>query len=268
MIIKICLTTGSFSEDLMVDATLKTFQERNSDLPCVQDTIAIMLECRKKKEEKSSLSYAIHVHDCMVSNGLESIDSVKNHLVPLFVDCGSLAAAKQAFHSLHIRSEHAWTSLIKAYTLNLEFCSLQEFTLLDQMEQDGVQPSRHTFMHLLSFCGRFFKLEMGQNIHSKMIKEGHYHHDINELFLTNALVALYGKCGLLLDARMVFNQAPIRDICLWNTLISLYAEQNFGEEAILCLKFMEIEGISLDATTFRHILKACGEVKDIIMKPM
>eukprot|EP00250_Pteridium_aquilinum_P000158 c10176_g1_i1 orf=1-411(-) len=69
---------------------------------------------------------------------------------------------------------------------------------------------------------------------------------------------MYAKCGLLLEAREVFDALPVQDIVSWNALLAGFLEQGLEEEVLRCLKQMSLEEVSLDAVTFVYGLKACG----------
>ena len=45
---------------------------------------------------------------------------------------------------------------------------------------------------------------------------------------------------------------------VWNTLISGYAEHDYGKEVLNCFEQMKLEGVSPDAITFLCVLSACG----------
>ena len=44
--------------------------------------------------------------------------------------------------------------------------------LFEQMQQHGIQPNIITFISLLSSCGEVSNLNLGKQLHSKLIKSG------------------------------------------------------------------------------------------------
>eukprot|EP00250_Pteridium_aquilinum_P017060 c23433_g1_i1 orf=1130-1960(-) len=71
---------------------------------------------------------------------------------------------------------------------------------------------------------------------------------------------MYAKCGLLTEAREVFDELPVRDIVSWNALIAGYSDQGLGEEALDALEQMQMEDMPGDVVTTVCCLKACGSI--------
>ena len=74
---------------------------------------------------------------------------------------------------------------------------------------------------------------------------------------------MYGKCGLLLEMREIFEELALRDVVTWTALIAGYAEYGPAEEALKCYDEMQLEGISPNIVTIMCALKACGIVKNL-----
>lgn len=60
------------------------------------------------------------------------------------------------------------------------------------------------------------------------------------LFVKNALIGMYVKCGAVGEARQVFDRMHVTDVVSWNSIISSYASKGMWEEA-----FVLFEGIKL-----------------------
>jgi pentatricopeptide repeat protein len=99
---------------------------------------------------------------------------------------------------------------------------------------------------------------MGKEMHAEIGKRRSMKHS---LLVGNALIDMYAKCGLLVEAREVFDVLRARDVISWTSLISGYVQQDRGEEAIECFEKMKEEKVR-DAlpndVTFACVLKACG----------
>jgi pentatricopeptide repeat protein len=80
----------------------------------------------------------------------------------------------------------------------------------------------------------------------------------NELLIGSTLMDMYAKCGLLLEARNIFDSGPVHDIVVWNILIMGYAENDCGEEALSVSEQMQENGMSPNDVTYLGCLKACA----------
>ena len=128
------------------------------------------------------------------------------------------------------------------------------------MYAHGIQPNIANFSYVLRRCIITKSLLDGQNTHFLIILAGLEHND--ELF-GNLLITMYAKCGLIGNAREVFNRIQVRDTVLWNSLMTGYAEHGYSEEMLDCLEQMHIESTVSDVVTFVCGLKASSDLRDL-----
>ena len=112
-----------------------------------------------------------------------------------------------------------------------------------------------TYTSLLKVCGSC--LRDCRKLHDHIIKHGYR----SNRFLGFLILEMYGKCGLLRNARDLFDQLHVRNVVTWTTLIGGHVECGYGNEALNCYERMLNEGLSPDAVTF--ISKVCGIVRAI-----
>ncbi|KAI9119479.1 hypothetical protein K1719_009355 [Acacia pycnantha] len=117
---------------------------------------------------------------------------------------------------------------------------------------------------LLSACGRDGNLQLGATIHARIIKQvpsfdfGSSNGTRNALFIWNSLLAMYSKCGELLDAVKLFDRMPVRDTVSWNTMISGFLSNRDFETAYSLFKQMhQLECDRYDKATLTTMLSAC-----------
>ncbi|RHN53470.1 putative tetratricopeptide-like helical domain, DYW domain-containing protein [Medicago truncatula] len=89
------------------------------------------------------------------------------------------------------------------------------------------QPSPRLYSTLIAACLRHRKLELGKRVHAHT-KASNF---IPGIVISNRLIHMYAKCGSLVDAQMLFDEIPQKDLCSWNTMISGYANVGRIEQA-------------------------------------
>jgi len=62
---------------------------------------------------------------------------------------------------------------------------------------------------------------------------------------------MYGKCDSILSARQLFDEIPVRNVVVWNAMISLYAHSGNSVEA---LALFEVMDVMPNASTFNSII--------------
>lgn len=81
--------------------------------------------------------------------------------------------------------------------------------------------------------------------------------------LRNHLVSLYSKCRAFGYARKLLDESPEPDLVSWSALISGYAQNGMGKEAVLAFQEMHFLAIMANEFGFSSVLKACSIREDL-----
>jgi pentatricopeptide repeat protein len=173
-------------------------------------------------------------------------------LVDMYAKCGFLTKAMRVFDSLADRDVVAWNALVVGYTEHGH--DEEVLKALKQMQLEGISPDSITLFSGLRSCLRIGTIAKGQAIQAEIERNGF----LERGGLGNAMVDLYVKHGLLNEAKQVFDKLQVRDVVVWNMLISGYVEQRQEEKALECFKEMQLQGVHPSAITYACCLKACG----------
>ncbi|KAJ7292417.1 hypothetical protein O6H91_13G058400 [Diphasiastrum complanatum] len=202
----------------------------------------------------AALEEGKQLHSQIIKSGFESDVIVGSVLVDMYAKCSCIEHARQVFNNMHERDVMSWTTMIAGYAQ--QGLGNEALTLYEQMKQEGVQPVDVTYVLLLKACASIAALEQGKQFHSH-IKESGFQ---SNLIVGNALVDMYAKCGSIEHACQVFNNMHERDVVTWNAMITGYAQQGLGKEALTLFERMKQEGLQPDAVTYVVLLKACASI--------
>jgi pentatricopeptide repeat protein len=100
--------------------------------------------------------------------------------------------------------------------------------LFQQMQQEGMNPDRFTFVRVLNSCSSLRALEKGRHVHEQIIQEGCE----SDVFVRNSLIDMYAKCGAIDDAWKVFNRMTTRTVISWNAMILGHVKCGQGQKAL------------------------------------
>jgi pentatricopeptide repeat protein len=193
------------------------------------------------------------IHDVIVQRGLLKGNFVLgNALVDMYAKCGMVEEAQHILEELPFRDIVSWSSLIAGYAQ--EGRGHKALACFEQMKREGLFPNEITFLCTLKACGNIGAIGKGKQIHDQVINRGMLEKNIA---LGNALVDMYGKCGVLLKAQEVLEELPMRDVVSWSSLIAGYAKHGQCHEALSCFEQMQKEGLSPDEIAFLSALNAC-----------
>ncbi|KAI3675095.1 hypothetical protein L1987_84679 [Smallanthus sonchifolius] len=112
---------------------------------------------------------------------------------------------------------------------------------------------------VLAACADLSPLFHGKEIHGFVIKNGFDHN----VFVSSALVDMYGKCHDMNSATKVFDEMQNRNTVKWNALISGYIHNFDLVNALKLIPEMLKEGVGLNLITLLTVLPACQDLEDV-----
>eukprot|EP00250_Pteridium_aquilinum_P013100 c21129_g1_i1 orf=752-2941(-) len=192
------------------------------------------------------------MHKCVVGDGFESDVIVGTSLINMYGKCKNLDAAKRSFNKMFRRDLIAWNAMMDAYAQQGGF--LDAFQLITQMQLEGFVPDIVTFVSLLSSCTSPESLNTGRQIHKliQLLGPG------LDVALGNTLLNMYGKCGSLEEAQMVFDQMAQRNVVSWNAMITACIQCGQEKTALGLFQDMQQEGMAPDVVTLLGVIDACA----------
>lgn len=204
-----------------------------------------------------SLSCAKVFHAQMLISGRLNIHNVVSWtaLVSLYIKYGTIQDGREVFDKMPKRNLCSWNVMIAGYSRggNCE----QALNLYYQMRREGLRADNFTFPCLVKVCGYLGYVEEGRAIH-RDIKTSAFDGDV---FVGNALVAMYAKCGITEDARKVFDKMSERNVISWTALIAGYVQNNEGCKALKVFRQMLVDGIRPDSIAMASLLPVCAELR-------
>eukprot|EP01018_Ginkgo_biloba_P037564 Gb_08772 [translate_table: standard] len=200
----------------------------------------------------AALHQGKQIHDYVIKSELESVVFVVNALVSMYSKCNCVEDACRMFDKISQRDVISWNAMIAGYAQN-GHCD-EALKLFRQMVLAGVKPDLVTITSVLPACARLAALRKGKEIHVYIIRS---ESELN-VFVSNALIDMYAKCGSIDNAHRVFDQMFERDVISWNAMIAGYGMHGYGEDALALFCQMQEEGIKPSDVTFTALLSACS----------
>ncbi|OVA12914.1 Pentatricopeptide repeat [Macleaya cordata] len=227
------------------------------------------------------------VHGQSLKMGLEFDLYVGTSLIDMYVKCGEINDAHKLFNKMSVRDVSSWNALIAGYMKNgvvqvaedlfgrmskrniVSWTTMisgytqnglvdQALNLFEEMQrQDSeVKPNWVTIMSVLPACTHSATLEQGRGIHKYASEIGLG----SNSSVQTALVAMYAKCGNLIDAHRCFERICERErgLITWNTMITAYASHGRGIETVSTFEDMIRAGVQPDFITFTGLLSGCS----------
>lgn len=217
------------------------------------------------KAEPLALGKELHAN--ARRKGYDSDVFVGNTLVSMYRKCGSIVEAQDVFDRLSQPDKVSWNAMLVAYAQQGQ--AAKTLQLYELMLDAVVSPDVWTCVSALQACGalsgnaegkdngqtsRLKSLEKGKAIHADARIFGF---DSND-FVVSTLISMYGKCGSVADAMLVFGSLSNPNVVSWNAMLQANVEQGQSSIALELYEEMQERGVSPDARTCVTVLQACG----------
>uniref|UniRef100_A0A7N0ZZE8 DYW domain-containing protein n=1 Tax=Kalanchoe fedtschenkoi TaxID=63787 RepID=A0A7N0ZZE8_KALFE len=201
-----------------------------------------------------ALSGGLQLHARVLVDGHQLDSLLMTTLMDLYSLPGRFDDACKVFDEILVKDTVTWNVLISCYTKNKLFQEALE--VFDFMQREGSEcaPDDVTCLLALQACGHLGAFDFGWQVHN-YVNEKDYGDRIN---ICNALVAMYAQCGCLEKACEVFKEISWKNVVSWTTMISGFAMNGLGRQAIDLFHEMQITGSVPDDQTFTWVLSACS----------
>ncbi|KAG8376646.1 hypothetical protein BUALT_Bualt09G0085100 [Buddleja alternifolia] len=176
-----------------------------------------------------------------------------NSLISSYLRLGHLSYARKVFDSMRSPDVVSYTAMISGLAKSKR--ENEAVGLFFEMGESCIQPNEYTFVAVLTACMRLFDVELGSQVHAFAVKMGHF----DCVYVANAVMGLYCKCGCFDYVIKVFDDMRERDIASWNTVISCMVKDGMYDSAFeLFHDMMRLGDCSVDYFTLSSLLIACA----------
>ena len=197
-------------------------------------------------------SYGHQLHSYILRSGFVSNVFVSAALVRLYVK-DSLSDAHKLFAEIPQPSVVSSNTLISGYVHSGRFS--KALNLFVQLERSDIFADSFTFTAALAACGQLCLLQLGKSIHTKIVKFGVQ----CSIFVANCLIDMYGKCGDVDSAILVFNKMKDKDTISWNSVIAAGARNGLLVQAFGFLQQMP----NPDTISYNELINGLAHFGDI-----
>ncbi|XP_031261515.1 pentatricopeptide repeat-containing protein At5g52850, chloroplastic [Pistacia vera] len=204
------------------------------------------------------LSYGRLVHGHMIVRGVKMNVVLKTALVDMYSRCQRMEDAIKVSNLTPEYDVLLWTTIISGFTQNLKF--REAVAAFHDMEVCGVAPNNFTYSSILGACSSVLSLDLGRQIHSRVIMAGLE----DDVSVGNALVDMYLKCSSMIESGLrAFRVISSPNVISWTSLIAGFVEHGFHQEAFQLFEEMQASGVQPNSFTISSILGACSTVESV-----
>ncbi|KAI4301192.1 hypothetical protein L6164_034496 [Bauhinia variegata] len=215
----------------------------------------ILKACAALKKHR----FGAEIHGVAVKCGFGAFVFVSNALIAMYAKCNDLEGARLLFDSINEEDDTvSWNSIIEAHAAGGQ--SLEALSLFSRMQEVGLASNAYTFVAALKSCETPSFVKKGMEIHAAILKSNYY----VDLYVVNALIAMYAKCGKMEQAERVFKNADGKDHISWNTVLSGLVQNDLYDDALKLFRNMLNIGQKVDQVSVLNVIAASGRSGNLL----
>ncbi|MBA0867655.1 hypothetical protein Goshw_002514 [Gossypium schwendimanii] len=274
------IITG-YNKTKQYNETSKLFDEmvKNGVVPSSVTLVSLLSACSKLRDLKIGKLVHEYIGKCEIKPNL----ILENALMDMYSACGEMDVAIGIFDRMKTRDVISWTTIVSGFINKGEIdlartyfdqmpekdyvswtamidgyirvnCFKEALILFREMQALNIQPDECTMVSILTACAHLGALQLGEWIKAYIDRNKVK----NDVFVGNALIDMYFKCGSVAKAKRVFFEMPRRDKFTWTAMIVGLAINGHGEEALSMFFEMLRASIKPDEITYIGVLCACS----------
>ncbi|KAK7411703.1 hypothetical protein VNO78_03140 [Psophocarpus tetragonolobus] len=187
------------------------------------------------------------LHGVVLSRGFHSNVVVACALIDMYGRTSMAEDARKVFDELPEPDNVCWTAVISSLARNDRF---RDAVGLFWGMHKGFGVDGFTFGTLLNACGNLGWLRMGKEVHGKVLTLGVR----GNVVVESSLLDMYGKCGEVGRARVVFDGLEGRNWVSWTAMLGVYCHNGEYESVLGLVRQWGV----VDVYSFGTIIRACS----------
>jgi pentatricopeptide repeat protein len=176
------------------------------------------------------------VHGTIFARGYGDDGVVLSALVDMYGHAGAPGDARKAFEVMRAPDGICYTSLISAFVRNDWFKEAVRW-FRTMVTTDRLSPDGCTFGSMMTALGNLKRPRQGREAHAQVVTRGL----CGNVIVESSTLDMYAKCGMLVDARKVFDKMKDRNAYSWCALLGGYCQNGEHEEVLSLFRKMDKE---------------------------
>ncbi|CAM8973860.1 unnamed protein product [Rhodiola kirilowii] len=192
------------------------------------------------------------LHGYSIKSGMSADVIIEGSVLDLYVKCSDIKTAYEFFMATETENVVLWNVMLVAYGQLGDLS--KAFHIFSQMQVEGLIPNQYTYPSILRTCTSLGALDLGEQIHSQVVKTGFRHN----VYVCSVLIDMYAKHGYLDVARGIFERLDEDDVVAWTAMIAGYTQHDMFAEALKLFKELQVRGIQSDNIVLSNAISACA----------
>ncbi|KAL4572261.1 hypothetical protein LXL04_019031 [Taraxacum kok-saghyz] len=204
--------------------------------------------------QKNDISIITQFHTVAKKHGLDTNLFCESGFIRLYSKAGEFNNARKLFDESPERNLGSWNAIIGG--LSKSGRAREAVNMFLELKRSGLAPDDVTMVSVTSACGSLGDLGLSLQLHKCVLQAKTL--EKSDLLMLNSLIDMYGKCGRMDLANIIFSRMKEKNVSSYTSLIVGYATHGPINKALDCFNTMRSEQkTSPNGVTFVGVLTAC-----------
>ncbi|KAL5224087.1 hypothetical protein ABZP36_010726 [Zizania latifolia] len=194
------------------------------------------------------------LHGSILVRGFGGDDIVLSALVDMYGHAAAPGDARKVFEEMRTPDGICYTSLISAFVRNDWFEEAVRW-FRSMLTMNEARPDGCTFGSMMTALGNLKRASHGRQAHAQVVTRGLCGYVIVE----SSTLDMYAKCGMMVEAREVFDRMQFRNEVSWCALLGGYCQNGDYEKVLALFREMDM-GVWY---SFGTVLRACAGLSSV-----
>ncbi|KAL6502289.1 hypothetical protein OROHE_024717 [Orobanche hederae] len=227
--------------------------QRTQYLPSYKSSYQMFADVFKSCATALNTDLGKSLHSHVIKLGHSSCCFIAKALLNMYAKCRALEDCHKLFGEIRDHDTITWNILLSGFAGSRSH-DHKVMGLFNMFHAAGdPKPSAISLAIVLPVCTRLGTQDAGKSMHAYAVKSGME----SQTLVGNALMSMYAKCGLVLDASAIFYGITDKDVVSYNAAIAGLAENKLVENAFELFCEMIKGQVMPNYATIANILPIC-----------
>ncbi|XP_074286697.1 pentatricopeptide repeat-containing protein At2g39620 isoform X2 [Silene latifolia] len=207
--------------------------------------------------DKLDYQLGVHVHNDVISRGLEMDVYIGTSLVDMYCKMGRLDSAVEVFDKMPKRDIVSWNAIIGGLSKDVNFCAALMLFRKMQIGDKGIVPNSVSLLNVFPALCNVEDVQLCKSVHGFVIRR------VFPSEVYNGLIDVYAKCGLIEYARSVFDGIRDKDDVSWGTIMAGYVYNEYFYQVLELFDSMKGKNGIMNKVSVVSSSTAASELRDL-----
>ncbi|GMH06638.1 hypothetical protein Nepgr_008478 [Nepenthes gracilis] len=205
---------------------------------------------------KEPVLYYKEIHGQIAVSGFQSDVFLANVLMHLYSKSDCVKYARRLFDIMPKKNLISWSTMVTMYGQH-GYSTEALLTFMEFQRNSDQCPNEFILASVVRACTHLGAFDQGVQVHGSVTKSGLD----QDVYVGTSVIDFYAKMGYMDEARVVFDELPVKTSVTWTIVITGYARNGKSDFSLALFYQMRNTDVLPDRYVLSSVLSACSMLK-------